>query len=957
MRALLTRLYSRLPTGLLAGLGCGFLVWLLSGTGPLQSIEHASLDSTFRRRGSRPADPNIIVLVADDATVVRAQERYGRGWPLPRSLYAEAVAKLKKAGAKTVAFDILFADPSPRPDEDLVLEKACREAGNVVQAGAFQIAVDARQELPANVQAGSLRPEFMLQDKDADARRAIWAAAPLPKLAASAAAMGHVNVFPAPDGALRRVPHLMRYRAGLYPSLALAGAAHFLGQKPAQIVGAPGEIRVAGRQIPTDDNGETLVNWIGANRPHPTYGLSDFLDGNVPDQAIRGRLVLIGVTALGAFEHRATPLSGAQPMVEFQANALDDIVSNRLLRPAPPIFGLALLVLFPIICGVWTERGAGRAAWGLAVLGMGLWLLGLFLLRNNLYLPVGLPLFAGALSFAITAVVGFRSEWEGNTRADTAMATLVRGATLLSAGRDRERLVAVIRATARDTLNASEVFLVCDEESDAPLSRLARHVAVTGQVVVWPPALETRNRRKKRRSASALDPATLELFQTAATSENAVTLVAAPLPRAKTDWDGEPNAARRQFSGALIVAGRRDNRDFTARDGVLLEALTDQAALALENFQYGEMLRGRVELANRELSGAYRLLAEQSAKLFAAVESIDAALVVSDQNGAAAFVNPAGAQILQGATPILGESVVAALESGDLPDLAALFQNWQRGEISEERTRLETTRGDNILSAQFTPLLSEENQPLGAMLVVTDVTAQRALDRMKTDFVGFVAHELRTPLTAIMGYASLLEQGAGRFSAEQMKQMTETILRHCRRLNRMISDLLDVSKLEAGKTLAVQKKPFDLAPLCERLLVEQKTYLNPTPPIELIFDCPQVEVEIEGDADRLEQVVINLLSNAVKYSPDGGKITLSLRKNEREVELEVRDEGMGMSPEQLKKLFQKFYRTDDARAMGIKGTGLGLNLVKQLIEAHGGRIEVESARGKGSTFRAILPVA
>ena len=173
----------------------------------------------------------------------------------------------------------------------------------------------------------------------------------------------------------------------------------------------------------------------------------------------------------------------------------------------------------------------------------------------------------------------------------------------------------------------------------------------------------------------------------------------------------------------------------------------------------------------------------------------------------------------------------------------------------------------------------------------------------------------------------------------------------------MISDLLDVSKLESGVALSLRRTPFDLAALCERLLEEHRYSLNPKPPITLVFEAATRPLEFSGDSDRMEQILINLLSNAVKYSPDGGIITLFLAQNDNEVCLEVRDQGMGMTPEQQQNLFQKFYRTADAKARGIKGTGLGLNLVKQLVEAHHGRVEVESVREKGTTFRVVLPTA
>ncbi|PQV62565.1 Signal transduction histidine kinase [Abditibacterium utsteinense] len=1034
----------RFVPGFVPGIFCAILIYGASLLGWTQSVERLSLDALFRARGPRDADPRVVIIAVDDAAVVRAGERSGVGWPLPRRYYARAVHDLKTLGAKTIAFDVLFSEPGPSPEQDLELARQCR-AASVAQACAFQVA-QRRTELPLDIAASPLPLRFSLGSADSsiapsshfsNVRSAIWASAPLLPLGQGAATLGHVNVFPEVSGTLRRVPHVINWRGEFFPSLSLAASAQFLGEKPHLDV-TNNRITLAKRQIPLDNDGLSLINWIGAGDSYPKFGLNQLLDGEVPTEAIRGRLVLIGVTALGAFENRATPFAGGVPAIDFQANAIDDILSNRLLQGVAWPFSLALLWGFPVVCAVVTARRGGKNVWPVPLLIFCLAVVGWLGLRSNFYLPIGAPLLGGAMAFALTAALGYRREWEAVARSDVAVSSLARGTTLLSAalvtsGRDREHLISIIRATAHETLGARDVFLILDDDP-SPLSAspgqtesemssatravfAARHAQELGTSWVFPApdrgssGLRRRRARlsshsdeqrkiERRKSEARLEKRAFKIsdlwtsgapFSSQSRAAKSAlfageTLIAVPLPRRGVESVLQSNESQsnesqvsesqipappRQFGGALVAIGKRDvgsfsARDtFNARDAVLLETLAEGAALALENFDYAQALRGRIESTNRDLETAYQLLAEQSAKLFAAVESIDAAIVVCDATGHAAFVNPAGARVLRGATPILGEPVVSALAAGDLEELAALFQTPHFSKLETEleaahvaSIRLETTRGHEILVAQFTPLVSDENQFIGAMLVVSDVSAQRELERMKTDFVGFVAHELRTPLTTILGYASLLHQAAGRFSADETRDMTSVIERHCRRMNSMISDLLDISRLESGRSLSVQRAWFDLDHLCARLLGEQKHYLNATPPLELRLECETRPLELFGDSDRIEQVVLNLLSNAVKYSPDGGVITVALQKTEKNVVLEVRDQGLGLSGAQIERMFQKFYRTPDAQARGIKGNGLGLNLVRQIVEAHAGTIEVFSRRDegqRGSTFRVTLP--
>ena len=227
------------------------------------------------------------------------------------------------------------------------------------------------------------------------------------------------------------------------------------------------------------------------------------------------------------------------------------------------------------------------------------------------------------------------------------------------------------------------------------------------------------------------------------------------------------------------------------------------------------------------------------------------------------------------------------------------------------------------------------------------------LDRMKDDFVASVSHELRTPLTSICGYLELLRQGdAGELNAQQ-HQFVSIVERNADRLLRLVGDLLFVAQVEAGKIA------LDLGPTNIELLVRQAVdAARPAAAekeIEFHLELGGLE-ELRADRARLGQVLDNLISNALKFTPPGGRVSVSTARNADSMVIEVSDNGMGMSEEDVSQLFERFFRTTSATRQGIQGTGLGLAIVQAIVEAHDGLISVESMPGEGTIFRVELPL-
>jgi signal transduction histidine kinase len=230
----------------------------------------------------------------------------------------------------------------------------------------------------------------------------------------------------------------------------------------------------------------------------------------------------------------------------------------------------------------------------------------------------------------------------------------------------------------------------------------------------------------------------------------------------------------------------------------------------------------------------------------------------------------------------------------------------------------------------------------------------RKMNEMKSEFVASVAHELRTPLTSIKGYASILAAGKmGTMNPEQ-KERLERIDRHSSELAKLINDLLDISRIESGK-IGMDIKEITLDTLFKNV-IEMISPQVLEKDIEIKLTIPKNIITIYADLDHISRVFLNLLSNAIKFTPVKGKIAINLQEeNQDYIKVDVSDTGIGISPEELPKIFNEFFRVDNPINREKKGTGLGLSLCKKIIEAHKGKIWVNSTVGKGTTFSITLP--
>lgn len=246
----------------------------------------------------------------------------------------------------------------------------------------------------------------------------------------------------------------------------------------------------------------------------------------------------------------------------------------------------------------------------------------------------------------------------------------------------------------------------------------------------------------------------------------------------------------------------------------------------------------------------------------------------------------------------------------------------------------------------------EEENISGVVAVFHDITELKKLERMRIEFVANVSHELRTPLTAIRGFVETLKEGAID-DPENNRRFLNIIEAHTERLNNLINDLLQLSKIESQE-IKMEFQPVVLKELVEGVVsnfkeaIKQKAHIIE---INIPPDFPTIEV----DPQRIEQVFINLLDNAIKFTPQKGRICIKAVDRGEDIRVEVSDTGIGIPQEHLPRIFERFYRVDKARSRELGGTGLGLSIVKHIVQAHRGKVGVESELGKGSNFFFILP--
>jgi PAS domain S-box-containing protein len=416
-----------------------------------------------------------------------------------------------------------------------------------------------------------------------------------------------------------------------------------------------------------------------------------------------------------------------------------------------------------------------------------------------------------------------------------------------------------------------------------------------------------------------------------------------------------PIVTNGEFYGLLALGSQQANL-FTIDDASIVKAIATQVAGVSENAEVYRLINRQAQ----ELGGMLRHQQEEASKSQAILESIADGVVVNNPQGQVILVNPAAEQILNRSCSYVETGEVHRLieafdDPGRTPALTAIEQMLAQANTPSriEDTSVVLEMDNRVINAHMAPVVARHDEFLGVVTILRDITKEVEADRAKSEFISTVSHELRTPMTAIKGYTDLLFGGAVGSLNDNQKHFVNVIQNNTGRLIALINDLLDISRIETGR-VRFEPAPVKLGDIIADV-VEAMAARSQERGLTLTYEVDVDLPEVMGDRDRLYQVLTNLIGNAINYTTEGG-VTVEAADVEMAVQVSVRDTGVGIDPEDIGHIFDRFYRADDPVVQEASGTGLGLPIVKMFVEMHGGRVWVDSEKGKGSKFIFILPV-
>lgn len=922
----------RLVQGVIAGLLIGVLLALMRWQGV---FTHTSL--RFNDVYFTPADTSgtIVIVAVDDASL----SRFGRTpaeWS--RTVFANLATALNAAGARVVAFDILFAEPT---DDDQALADALKAAReNDVRTRFVMPVVGAERRIAPNTSgeaAGTIEATGAITY--------LTALEPLPELLKVVDYAGYVNVIPDVDNLLRRQPSLIYLADGdsaeRAARLSFSLATYFAYLRvPSSAIDQlieteSGQLHLTPeRTLIVDDAGLWPLTFFGPpvttlseNQTFTVVSLVDVLDGTVEPETFEDKIVLVGLmNSSGLADQFPAPYNGAfMTGVEIFAHAVETLIQGRTLVQPPLISELAAIVLLAV--GAGAVYRALHWLWALlaAVAMVLLWLIFAFIRFDTsgemvaLFYPslaLILPYFA-VLAQTITAEIAER--------------------------RSAEFLLESVTAVAHQRLD---------------LGRILPRIADDLRRELQAPAGEIRLRQDKGGGdwvvgENGQKPALSQVYSWSSSEKS---------PQATKTLTSQLVTSGSVFD-AICQQAQREKRPVSAGAHIAVPVLWQNEVLAVLAAQVRpEPMPGRTNAKLSRLTTLAEKIAPSldNALLYTQSQRQTALLetVLAESPGGIALLNRENVVIK--ANRCLTEQVFSAGANGVVgQDLFALLE--AEGAVAETVTDIRTKCGK---AEPFTVELTIHKQTYNvdtaylpdagvAIMMFNNVTHLADLSALKTRMLRMVSHDLKSPLNVVTGYADLMLEIDDSPLTSKQRDYLESIMRAGRHMAAILHNILNLELLRAGQ---VTRRAFNIIEMIEVILDRHADELKSKRHIltrEFAPDLPTMH----GDDGHLAQAFSNLLSNAIKYTPDEGQITVRLFERERMLVIEIQDNGFGISEQDQEKLFREFFRAKTPISVNIQGTGLGLSLVKSIVETHGGKVMVQSKQGLGSTFTIELPYA
>ncbi|OQY26066.1 MAG: hypothetical protein B6I34_00695 [Anaerolineaceae bacterium 4572_32.1] len=419
-----------------------------------------------------------------------------------------------------------------------------------------------------------------------------------------------------------------------------------------------------------------------------------------------------------------------------------------------------------------------------------------------------------------------------------------------------------------------------------------------------------------------------------------------------------PLSSKDMLLGVVLLFHPQPNY-FTQSHLQLVQAAATQVTAAVKNYDLYRLVRDQAE----RLGKALQEKRAEASKNLAILESIADGVVVTDMNRQVTVINRAALELLElpdlvpvgrdiswvysAFPPEALETVLEAMTRLSTRPSAAL-----REQPAMEQGILE--RDGLALQAHFAPVIAGEGEFWGVVTVLRDITREREIAQAKSEFVSIVAHELRTPMTSIKGYTDLILGGAAGEVNETQENFLGVVKSNAERLSALVSNLLDLSRIETGRVV-LNPKSLRLAPVIEEVVTSLRS-LSEKYQVTVDTHVPTGLPAVNADRDHVIRVLTNLIANACSYTPPGGSVEISVQQTDSMLRTDVSDTGIGIPPEHVDRIFKGFERGDHDLVRQRPGTGLGLPIAKSIVEMHGGRLWVESEMDKGSTFSFTLPL-